>query len=101
MGTAVRCFFFTIYRQNTIAVALCCMLMDTLGHKGIAVLCVFMGTGNFRCPFGITAGAVMLGVVFAQPGCVCNLVAVLCACFGKCHCREHGHDHAQADKRRK
>ena len=37
---------------------------------------VFMGTGNFRCPFGIAAGLVMLRGVFAQTA------RVRCTCAG-------------------
>ena len=66
-----------------------------------ATLVVFMGTGNFRCPLGVAAAFVMLGVVFTQPAFTCDNTAVLYACFGKRHCRQQRHDHAQADKRRK
>ena len=66
-----------------------------------ATLVVFMGTGDFRCPLGVAAAFVMLGVVFTQSACACDNAAVLYACFGKRHCRQQRHDHAQADKRRK
>ena len=66
-----------------------------------ATLIVFMGTGNFRRSLGVAAAFVMLGVVFTQSACACDNAAVLYACFGKRHCRQQRHDHAQADKRRK
>ena len=90
-----------ILRHAFCRVALRRMLVDALGHKGIAVLRVFMGTGDFRCPLGVAAAFVVLRVMFAQGALHWWRAAVLCACFGKCHCRQHGHDHAQADKRRK
>ena len=42
------------------------MRMDAPGYETMTFLRVFMGTGNFRCFFGIAAGLVMLRVVFAQ-----------------------------------
>ena len=62
-----------------------------------SILVVFMGTRDFRCPLGVAAAFVMLGVVFTQPACACDNAAVLYACFGKRHRRHQGHDHAQAD----
>ena len=82
-------------------VALRRMLVNALGHEFIAVLRVFMGTGDFLCPLGVAAAFVMLGVVFTQPAFTCDNTAVLYACFGKRHCRQQRHDHAQADKCRK
>ena len=60
-----------------------------------------MGTGDFRCPLGVAAIGGVFGVVFAQPACANGRAAVLYAYFGKRHRRQHGHDQAQADKRRK
>ena len=52
-----------------------------------------MGTGDFRCPLGEAASAVMLGVVFTQPARVNSIVCIR-------HGRHQRHHHAQADKRR-
>src|SRR5699024_4880372 len=41
------------------------------------ILVVFMGTGNFRRPLGITAAFVMLGVVFTHTAFACDNAAIL------------------------
>ena len=94
MGTAVRCFFISLRRQNTITVTRCRMLMNAFRYQSIAILRVFMTARRFCRPFAVAASAVMLGVVFTQPA---YGIRTICIHYG----RHQRHQHAQADKRRK
>ena len=71
MGTRSRLSIFRIGRGSCVVryachwVALVCMFMDALGHKGIAVLVVFVRTGRPLDALSIAAVGCVLRVVFA------------------------------------
>ena len=82
-----------LMRKSYLRIAFRRMRMDAPGYETMTFLRVFMGTGNFRCPFGIAAGFVMRRVVFAQAA------RVRCACAGlslrrKGRRGQHGQHHA-------
>ena len=56
MGTGVGCFFFVLGGEHPVAVTLRRMFMNTLGHEGVTIVCVFVSAGR---TLGITAGLIM------------------------------------------
>lgn len=71
VGAVYRLLIFRIGRGGRIVrhafrrVAVLCMLVDALGHKGIAVLGVFVIAGRPLDALGIAAVGVVFCVVFA------------------------------------
>lgn len=55
-----------VVRHTFCRVAVLGMLVDTLGHKGVAVLIVFMVTGGSLCTFGVAAVGDVLRVMLTQ-----------------------------------
>ena len=74
------------------------MRMDAPGYETMTFLRVFMGTGNFRCPFGIAAGFVMRRVVFAQATCAYCNAARLPILLGQHGLRAEGKEHCAAEQ---
>ena len=72
MGAGSRLGFLRLGRGGGILrhafrrVAIRAVFMGAACHKGITVLGMFMGTGDFRCPLGVAAAFVVLRVMFAQ-----------------------------------
>ena len=74
------------------------MFMNALGHKGIAVLGVFVIAGCSRRSLRVAAVRVMLRVVFAQATCAYCNAARLPILLGQHGLRAEGKEHCAAEQ---